>query len=105
MYQERVTIFKQQEKPGRSSLYAIWRMSGVITGKMHNWRMPVILLTWYNSLVLLEGGSVKFSITIVELLGHKVVFLNPVNRKAGLLTQKKTIFDKGLMEFLNWGNI
>lgn len=72
---------------------------------MHNWKLPVVLLTWYNSLVLLGDGSVKSSITTVKPPGCGVASLNPGDMTAGSLGGENTILDEGLVEPLGWGNM
>ena len=68
-------------------------MSGAIIGGMHNQRLLVVLLMWYNSLVLLRGGSVKSSITTMEPLGCGVASLNPGDIIAGSLGGGNTVLD------------
>ena len=72
---------------------------------MHNQRLPVVLLTWYNSLVLSVDGSVEFSITTVEPPGHGVVSLNPGDGTAGPPGRGNTISDEGLVELSGRYNI
>lgn len=59
----------------------------------------MVLLTWYNNLVLLKDGSVESSLTIVEPPVGRVASLNPDDGLEGLLS------DKRLVEPLGRGNI
>lgn len=72
---------------------------------MHNQRLPVVLLTWYNSLVLLGGDRVEFSIIMVEPPGHGVVSLNLGDQTTGPPGRRNTISDERLVELLGWGNM
>lgn len=65
----------------------------------------MVLLTWYNCLVLLGGSSVKFSITIVESSGCGVVSLNPGDRTVGLPGRGNTVLDERLIEFSGLGDM
>lgn len=60
-------------------------MLGAIASKMHNQRLLVVVLTWYNNLILLKKGSVKFSILIIEPSRDVVAFLNPFDRPKKIL--------------------
>ncbi len=80
-------------------------MSEATTGGIYNQRFPVVLLTWYNSLVLSGSGSMEFSITTVELPGCGVVSLNPGDGTTGPSEWRNTVSDEGLVEFSGLGNM
>lgn len=65
----------------------------------------MVLLIWYNSLILSEDGSVKSLIATMELLGREIASLNPGNGTMGPLGQGNTVPNKGLMESLGRGDV
>ncbi len=69
---------------------------------MHKRRLPVVLLTWYKSLVLSGGGSVGFSTTISLLAG---VSLSPVNGPAGPSGWREVALDEALVELSGRGTM
>ena len=79
-------------------------MSGAIAGGMHKRRLPVVILTWYKSLVLKGGGSVELSIITVELF-LAGASLNPINEPAGPWGWGERALDKGLVKLLGRGDM
>lgn len=65
----------------------------------------MVILTWYNSLVLSGGSSVESSILTVEPSEGGVASLNPANEPAGPLGWGEAALNKGLLEFLGRSNM
>lgn len=65
----------------------------------------MVILTWYNSLVLSGRSSVESSILTVEPFEGGTASLNPANELAKLLRWVEVAFDKGLVEFLGQSNM
>lgn len=67
---------------------------------MHNQRLLVVLLVWYNSLILLGSSSMESSISTVKFPRRGIAFLNSGDWTAGFLGWENTVLEEELVESL-----